>query len=427
MLTPRDYQVRAVEDCRREFAARHRSVLLVVPTGGGKTMIGSMVVAGALARHRRVLWLAGRRELVDQAAARMPVPAGVIMAGRAGDASSPVQVASIDSLRERDVPEADLIVVDEAHHATAATWRRLLERQPRAKVLGLTATPVRHDGAALGDVFDAMVLGPSIAELTRMGHLVPCEVIAPAKQGRLAMDPAQAWLQRAEGRPGFAFHRSVAESQRYVAELRERGVAVEHVDGETPIGIREAAIEAFRGGELECLSSVGVYTEGVDVPRAQVCLLARGCGHAGIYLQMVGRVLRPYSGKHSALVIDLRGSVHDHGLPDADRAWSLEGVQGVPTQRKSLHQCAQCGCVWATSERECPRCGYAPEIKPQQVSERALIAVKPPLRPNARPSRIVEHAQQLREIARVRGYASGWIYAKLRAIYGQEAMRRAGV
>ena len=193
----------------------------------------------------------------------------------------------IDTLTARgELPEADLVVVDEAHHATATTWRHLLGRLPQARVLGLTATPVRHDGAALGDIFGRMVLGPSIAELTRMGHLVPCQVVAPARAGKLAMEPVEAWLSRADGRPGFAFHRTVAESQRFVAQLLERGVAAAHVDGDTATSVRAAAVEAFRSGELECLSSVQVFTEGVDVPRASVALLARGCAHAGTYLQI---------------------------------------------------------------------------------------------------------------------------------------------
>lgn len=427
MLTPRDYQLQAVEDCRAQYRQGARSVLLVLPTGGGKTMIGSLVVAGALERQKRVLWLAGRRELVHQAAARMPIEAGLIMAGEA-KTSSPVQVASIDTLTARgQTPDADLVVVDEAHHATATTWRRLLEQQPQARILGLTATPVRHDGAALGDIFERMVLGPSIAELTRMGHLVPCDVIAPAYQGKLAMQPVDAWMQRAGGHPGFAFHRTITESQRFVAELSERGVSAAHVDGETATSVRQAAIEAFRAGEVECLSSVQVFTEGVDVPRATVCLLARGCSHAGTFLQMVGRVLRPHPGKHRALLIDLRGSVHEHGLPEAERTWSLEGRQGVPQRSPSLHQCATCGSVWAEDRRDCPACGYVAAEKPPEVRERALQPVKGPLQPHAAVHVIRRHARSLMMIAASKGYKQGWVHAKLRAIYGQEALVRAGV
>lgn len=427
MLTPRDYQLQAVADCRAQYQQGARSVLLVLPTGGGKTMIGALVVAGALQRQRRVLWLAGRRELVHQAAERMPVEAGLIMAGEPRR-DSPVQVASIDTLTARgELPHADLVVVDEAHHATATTWRHLLGQLPKARVLGLTATPVRHDGAALGDIFERMVLGPSIAELTRMGHLVPCEVVAPASRGKLAMQPVDAWLQRAEGRPGFAFHRTITESQQFVAQLLERGVAAAHVDGDTATSVRAAAVEAFRQGELECLSSVQVFTEGVDVPRAQVALLARACGHAGTYLQMAGRVLRPAPGKHSALVIDLRGTVHDHGLPAADRQWSLEGVQGVPVARPSLHQCAQCGCVWSEARRDCPRCGYAPEVRVQEVRARELRPVKGPLKPDARPEDIMRTARRLRREAQQKNYHTRWVYHRLWAIYGQEAVTRARV
>jgi len=429
-VEPRDYQVKAVEDCRQAYRDGARSVLLVVPTGGGKTVIGSLVVAGAIAKGRRVLWLAGRRELVDQAASRMPVAAGVVMAGRALDIDAPIQVASIDTLAARgSIPPADLVVIDEAHHATAATWRAVIDAQPEAMILGLTATPVRSDGAALGDVFDALVLGPTIRRLIDDGHLVPTHVLGPETPGRaLAMDPAAAWLRYGQGKPGFAFHRLVSESQAFVAQLVDRGIGAAHVDGNTPPKMREAAVAAFREGSIECLSSVGVFTEGVDVPRAEVCLLARGCDHAGLYLQMVGRVMRPYRGKHAATVVDLRGCFHRLGLPDVEREWSLSGVQGQPKGQATLRQCPECGCVYEPGGKaECPRCGYIEKIEPQAIVEREIKAARGPLKPNASVETIRSYRKMLEKTARERRYRSGWVHHRMVAVFGHEAITRAGL
>lgn len=429
-MQPRDYQLRAVEDCRQAYKAGATSVLLVLPTGGGKTLIGSLVVAGALARGRRVLWLAGRRELVEQAAARMPGEAGVIMAGRPARPDAPVQVASIDTLAARGgVPDVDLVVIDEAHHATATTWRAVLAAAPRAKLLGLTATPERSDGAALGDVFQSLVLGPTIRQLVELGHLVPTRVISPcSKSKKLAMEPADAWARYSEGRPGFAFHKLISESLAFTAAMNERGIVTAHVDGETPIRWRAAAVEAFRRGEVECLSSVAVFTEGVDVPRASFCLLARGADHAGIYLQMVGRVMRPAPGKHDAVVVDLRGVYHKHGLPDADREWSLAGAQGVARSSPTkLRQCVKCGAVWEyDGDAACPECGFSVGVDEQEVKPRPLAEVRGPLRPRAGLDEVRRKRQELTATARARGYSMGWVYHRLVAIYGAGMVARAG-
>jgi superfamily II DNA or RNA helicase len=323
----------------------------------------------------------------------------------------------------------DLVIYDEAHHAVAATSRTILARQKRAHVLGLTATPVRGDGAALGDVFDALVVGPTVRQLQDLGHLVPCEVMAPARAHRsLSEDPVRAWQRLGEGRQGFAFHATVEASQAFVAQLHAEGVTAAHVDAGTPLAVRAAAVEAFRRGEVECLSSVHVFTEGVDVPAASVCLLARGCGNAGTYLQMVGRVLRPHPGKHVARVVDLRGVVHDHGLPDDDREWSLEGTQGRVARaadRMRLRQCRECGYVWRPvgPGEACGKCGHRDQVLEQRVQRRAMGRVTEARREGPRypdASRATQEAayRRLQQTARERGYRPGWVRYRMRALYG---------
>ena len=425
MLTPRPYQLDLVARARAAFLGT-RSVLAVLPTGGGKTQVGSMVVEGALAKRLRVLWLAHRRELVDQAASRLPGEVGVLMAGRRAR-PAPVQVASIDTIADRDdLPPADLIVYDEAHHVVARTSRDLLARYPGARVLGLTATPCRSDGTALGDVFEALVSGPTVRELIAEGHLVEADVIGPTDEGRaLAADPVAAWRAHAQGRPGFLFAKTIASSKEYAAVLTAAGIPAAHVDGGTARGARDAAIAAFRSGKIDVLSSVQVFTEGVDLPRAAVCMLARGCDHQGTYLQMVGRVLRPAPGKTRALVIDLVGAAHRHGLPDDDREWSLSGE---PIRDRdaaiALTQCPECGAVWrAGVRRTCARCGWempAPEAMP--VSERPIEDLRArlagALRAHASPESQAKKLDELRGIAAAKGYKSTWVGMKFKAIFG---------
>jgi len=333
---------------------------------------------------------------------------------------APVQVASVDTLAASKVrPPADLVVVDEAHHATAETWREILSAYPKAWILGLTATPERGDGTALGNVFDTMITGPSIPELVDAGHLVDCDVIAPdSERNHLACEPVEAWQKWAGGRPGFVFARTIEQSRRLASQIPDAA----HVDGSTPKDVRDSILERFRSGSINVLSSVFVFTEGVDLPRAGVCMLARGCGHAGTFLQMVGRVLRPHPLKERALLIDLVGAVHSHGLPTDERTYSLEGLP-ISTSEKvpPITQCVECGACWRSgTSRVCIRCkAELPPPKEPDVIDRKLSAVKRVLRPNASQEERSRNLEKWRNIARERGYKSSWASVRYKAVYGQ--------
>src|SRR5438477_12418668 len=172
----------AIEDAKRR-------VLLVAPTGSGKTVVAGAVVADAVARGMSVVFLAHRRELVTQASRKLHevgIDAGIILPGFPMRLSEAVPVASIASLHARAIrsstiglPEANLVIVDEAHHCPARTYRRILEAYPNAIVIGLTATPCRGDGRGLGNVFEVLIECPDVAELTRDKFLVPAKLYAP--------------------------------------------------------------------------------------------------------------------------------------------------------------------------------------------------------------------------------------------------------
>lgn len=204
----RPYQSALVAEVRREFVANRR-VLLFLPTGAGKTVVFVHICSGAAARGRRVTILAHRSELVDQISAALTtagVRHGLIVAGT-DPGTHQVEVASVATLArrlERWRP-ADLIVVDEAHHAAAGSWRKILAAAPDAYVLGVTATPERLDGRGLDDLFDSMVIGPDVAELTKAGFLAPSVVYAPSAEidlsgVRTRGCPALGALSRGRGR-----------------------------------------------------------------------------------------------------------------------------------------------------------------------------------------------------------------------------------
>jgi DNA repair protein RadD len=282
----RPYQREVMERFDAEVAAGRRRVLLVAPTGSGKTVIAGAIMAGTASAGGRVLFLAHRRELIQHASQKLyavGIDHGVIQAGFPTRPGESVQVASISTLHARairtrtmDLPAADLVIVDEAHHTPARTYRRLLAAYPEAVILGLTATPCRGDGRGLGNAFDTLIECPPVAELISAGYLVPTRVYAPTRPdltgvkvergdyvekqlaarmdvGQLIGDIVSHWHRLAERRHTVVFATGVAHSVHLRDEFRRSGVWAEHLDGTTPAEERDRrAGRRHRRGRLQC-------------------------------------------------------------------------------------------------------------------------------------------------------------------------------
>ena len=185
MLTLRPYQTKVIADIRAQYAAGARRILCQGPTGSGKTVQFGFVVSNAIARGNRVVVLGHRDEILCQisdAFDQFGIAHALVTAGYNG-AAAPVIVASVATLTQRLhlLDGVALIVVDEAHHSPAASWRRILEAAPSARILGTTATPERLDGAGLSGLFDVLVIGPTVAELIAGGWLSSFAVFAPER------------------------------------------------------------------------------------------------------------------------------------------------------------------------------------------------------------------------------------------------------
>lgn len=433
----RPYQAELIASAREQYRQGHRSILIVLPTGGGKTRVGSEFVRGAVAKGGRVLWLAHRRELIAQAHGRLVADGcgrvGVVAASlpQLTDHGAPVQVASLQTLASRgQLPEASLVVFDEAHHYVASEWHEVARKYAHATRLGLTATPQRSDGVGLGDLFTSLVVGATIPELTEQGFLVKCEVQAPDKflRGHLAKTPAEAWVQA--GRPrSVVFCRSLAHSEEVITELRAVGARAADIDGSTPSELRESRLKAFHKGELDVIVNVFVLTEGWDCPAAECCILARPTKSPSVFLQMVGRVLRPAEGKKRALLLDLPGCtwLPEIGLPDDEREYSLDGT-GIkkPVEKSPIRQCNSCGLVSRAGASVCQHCGAAWPVDPTlipQVDGRDLL-LRSQLAAAARHSAATgrdEKIKYLREqqaIATVRGYKPHWASWQFKKKFG---------
>ena len=442
----RPYQVQAVSNLRVAFRQGNHAALLVMPTGAGKTVVFTEIAQLAKANGKKVLILVHRRELVTQASAKLKkigVKHGTISAG-----SKPsqhwVQVASVQTLVRRLNSynwKPDLIIVDEAHHAVAGSWERCLAHYKDAKVIGVTATPSRLDGRGLGSHFSTLVSGPSVEQLTKLGFLSQHRVFAPpviadlsnvkTRAGDYANDQLSAAMDRptitgdaighyrrlADGLPAIAFCCSIAHATSVCESFKAAGYRAKLVTGNMKMEERDEAISGLADGRTQILCSVDVVSEGTDVPAVSAAILLRPTQSEALYLQQVGRILRPQPGK-IAIVLDHVGSTLKHGFVDDLRKWSLDSkprrknFEGVP----SVRQCPMCFAAFKP-QPACPCCGFEFPVKPKRQLTQREGELKEMRRQDAIERREKRKEQgrartlpELLALAKKKGYKPGWAY-----------------
>jgi superfamily II DNA or RNA helicase len=457
----RDYQRAVIERARQALSCGKRRIVIVAPTGAGKTVLAAAMAVAAAAAAKRVLFLVHRRELVVQASRKLHAAGldhGIVAAGFPGRPGEPVQVASISTLHARavrsssiELPAADIVFVDEAHHATARTWRRLIQAYPDASIVGLTATPCRGDGRGLGAVFEALVECPAIACLTADGYLVPTRVYAPSPpdlagvrvtagdynekqlaermdRPRLVGDVVEHWLRLADRRKTVVFAVGVGHAVHLRDAFGRAGVAAAHVDGTTPLAERDAILAGLAAGTVDVVVNCGVLTEGFDLPDIGCIVLARPTKSFGLYRQIVGRGLRPAPGKDHCLVLDHAGCTLEHGFIDEPVQWTLapdkRALRPAEAARaarrmKSLVECPECSAARWQGQR-CRACGWRLQPRPRDVAtiagELGELSRDGTVRPRAASlaDNKLSFYRQLLWIARERGYKPGWAAHKYR-------------
>ena len=461
----RDYQHQAIRDLRGSLAVGNKRVLLQLATGAGKTRIAAEVCRMAQAKRSRVLFLAPRRELITQAAqafAKQGLWPGVIMAGEQMARSRDLQVASFDTLHARAVrtarmamPEADVVIVDEAHLSLADTRKEIIGHYADAVVIGLTATPARGDGRGLGEIYEDLVFGPSIRHLTDSGFLVPLRYFAPtapdlealklnrdgdyAEAGlakrmdtpQLVGDVVDNWQRIARDRATVVFCVNRAHSRNVRDRFLAVGVTAEHLDGETPNDERAAILGRVRSGETQVLCNVFVASYGLDIPRLDCAVLARPTKNIALYLQTVGRVMRTADGKPDALVIDHSGAVKENGFVEDFIPWSLDENERVKDRKERSQkeqaeakeiQCPNCKAMFK-ARRDCPACGYQviAAAKAIPTHEAELVELERTARKDNRDATWEEKRAfmaGLKAYASEHGYREGWAANKYRERFG---------
>jgi DNA repair protein RadD len=461
----RPYQTDIVAEFERVVAAGRRRIVLVAPTGSGKTIVGSSIISKAVAENKSVMVLAHRREIIKQTSEKLfshGVRHGIIQAGFDDAPWENVQVAAVQTLWVRAMlrqtialPAVDLLIVDEAHHCPAMTYRRIIEAYPNAIVLGLTATPCRGDGRGLGGIFEALIECPQVAELIRQGYLLPTRVYAPVDpdlrgvatrhgdyvEAQLAarMDNAALvgdivthWHKYGERRKTVCFAVSVGHSIHIRNEFLQSGVRAEHLDGSTSKPERDDILARLASGATELVTNCMVLTEGWDMPEVACCILARPTRKMGLYRQMIGRILRPADGKHNAIVLDHSGAVFRHGFVEDHVDWALDPDLQAASPRHAARQrgqssglleCSQCGAIRVAGEA-CGHCGFLPKrpAMPFVCDDGNLGLVDRTRRRAAAnsndPAERNRWHRELIFIAAQRGYKPGWVAHKYKERFG---------
>jgi superfamily II DNA or RNA helicase len=404
----RPYQQSDLNGIRAQFASGNRRALHVLPTGGGKTVEIAAMVALAKGRQTRTVILVHRDALLTQASNKLTdvgVKHGIIAPGHSyyGDA---VHVASIQTLvrrLDRTEYEFDFIIVDEAHHAVAPTYKKIFDRYPDARILGVTATPVLASGRGLDSVFQVMHLGPSIAALIKDGFLAEPDTYGPKKKldlsgirtrmgdydqhqlaehmdaPRIVGDAVEHYSQICAGKPAIAFCVNIKHAEDAAAAFQAAGFRSQVVHGKMPLAQVRARISGLADGTIQVLTSCDIVSEGTDVPAVVCAIGLRPTQSLGLHIQQAGRALRPIYApgfdlstragrlaaiaagpKPKAIILDHAANCFRHLTVDEPREWSLEGrkkraKKGGPTI--SLTQCPKCLRPHKPAPK-CPHCGH---------------------------------------------------------------------
>ena len=413
MISLREYQEDAVGRLRNSIK-QHRRSILVSPTGSGKTRMALRIVQGAVANGNSCWFVVHRRELCKQTSREFwahKLEHGMIMSGKQRSQTL-AQVGTVltaanyvEKLRPDQRPK--IIIFDEAHRSVSSSYQRLIDACPNALIIGLTATPERTDGRGLGEIYSDMVQVQTMRWLIEHGFLCDYRLIAPAadvdlssvktQMGDYAADDLErimdkptitgdaiaAYRQYASGKRNMVFCVSIKHSEHTCEQYNAAGIPAEHIDGTHTDSEREAALDRFRRGVTLVLCSVQLAIEGLDIPAVEVVQQLRPTKSVIVYLQLIGRGLRPEPGKRALIILDQVNNWRRMGLPDDEREWSLEGRKRGKRKAAeqdpdiNIQQCRECFSVFRKGLSECPSCGAAIEggrESPKQV-DGALVEV----------------------------------------------------
>lgn len=426
----RPYQIDGIERLRTNIRNGVRRQVFQLATGGGKTKVAAEMTKAAMLKGKRVCFLCDRIELIDQASERFDkegVEHGVIQGNHwRWRPHHRVQIATVQTLVNRDFQPFDLLFVDECH-AGGKRLNDFVMRQSSV-CIGLSATPFTR---GMGKVWQTLVVGASTPELIRQGFLVPPVVYAPTEpdltgvkvvagewdEAQLAAvmdkptlvgDIVATWLERGQDRQTILFAVNVAHSKHLVEQFQAAGVSAEHIDGYTDERTRRQIVSRFRYGETKLVSNVGILDKGFDVPEAGCLIYARPIRSSlALYIQMGGRVLRSSPGKADAIILDHAGNTVRHGFLTDPLPEELDDGKPKPkikrvTKEREPKVCPSCRYVKPVGEHKCSQCGFEPAIPNVVYADAGALSKLTKTEDKRR------LYAEIRWIQQDRGYSDGW-------------------
>lgn len=431
MLRP--YQQKALDEIL-EALGRGKRPLLYLDTGSGKTVVFSEILKRCYAKKKRAVMVVRGRQLVDQASRRLDreaVPHGVLMANHwRYRLSEPIQVASVDTILSRGLkPEADLIILDEAHLAGSKGYKDFLMGYD-CPVLSVTATPF----TPMGHLCDTVIRPVTFSNLVTDGYLCPPRYFAPTMpdlkgvgstkddfiqtelaermdKGNLIGDLVHHYIKIAAGRKAVCFAVNLKHSKNICDAFNNAGIRAVHCDADTDVDCRLSAIEELRTGKASVLCNVGVFNLGVDIPFLDCLILARPTKSLNLYRQQIGRGTRPHPRKSDFIVLDHASNVLRHGFIEEELPAVLTTTDSVPVT-KSPTTCLNCFAVFYGSI--CVACGNQNEVKFRkiEVHDGELKELKPE-------DIVRREIKALKAERKAKGYKRGWVYWAMVRKYGK--------
>lgn len=461
----RDYQIEAVNNIRNTFQSGYKAPILCLPTGSGKTVIFCDIAEKTASRGKRVYIIVHRKELLDQTSRHLDkigIDHGIIAPNHAITGEK-VQIASVYTMSRRlgKLPHPDFLIIDEAHHTIAKTWKNIVDYYSDSYIAGFTATPQRLDGKGLGissgGYFDKLISGPSVRDLINTGYLSDYVAYRPPtdidmegiktiagdydkkelsqriNKPKITGSAVQHYIDICNGLPAIAFCTTIKHAENVSEEFNKAGVSSLSIDGKLTDDQRRYRINALASGQIRVLTSCELISEGTDIPVVSVAILLRPTKSLSIHLQQLGRVLRPYPGKKHSIILDHVNNCigQGHGFPDTEREWSLEGrkkkKKNLPEDKLDRKTCKNCYAMFPLYLNRCPQCGFEYMTKERKIEQVAgnLVEVKKTDIDNYRKIQRMEvgKAETLEELIAIgerRGYNPQWAYIRWQIKQGRK-------
>ena len=444
-LKLRDYQEELVDGIKQSMIAGNHSIIVQSPPRSGKTVVMAHIAKSATDKNNKVLFFSHRKEINEQ----------VYKTFENNEVNMDlVTIGGVQSLvRKLDkLDEPTIILIDEAHHSKASSYKKIIDYFPNAYKLLFTGTPVRLDGSGFDDIADDLILGKSVKWLQKHGRIAPFKYYAPLmidiaglkkRAGEFTKQSVDDTMKTvvfgdvighyeklAKGKQAIVYTHSVEASENVSKAFNKAGYNSMAVSGKTPKEERETAMRAFRNGDLKIMVNCELFTEGIDLPNVDVCIMLRPTQSLSLYLQFAMRALNPREGK-TAIIIDHVGNVERFGLPNQDREWSLQGTvekkQTAKIGEPTVRVCEMCFATFWSKERICPECGYENEPTKQEIElirEAELKEIKEEQQRKIREKvqtyvtpDMCQNMSELKEYQLLHGYKNGWCWYQAKRLH----------